>query len=60
MLEYANTRLIELQQANAIASSETLAKYILQARGGAGEKTIASDAEPPSVSQGAKDIRRNK
>lgn len=31
----ANKRLIELQQANAIASSETLAKYMLQLRAGA-------------------------
>ncbi|HWB52328.1 MAG TPA: hypothetical protein VG651_24705 [Stellaceae bacterium] len=30
----ANKRLIELQQANAIASSETLAKYMLQLRAG--------------------------
>jgi hypothetical protein len=43
VLEDANARLIELQQANAIASSETLAKYMLEARGGAGPST-AQDA----------------
>lgn len=32
VLEKANAQLIELQQANAIASSETLAKYMLNAR----------------------------
>jgi hypothetical protein len=34
VLQDANKRLIELQQANAIAQSETLAKYMLQLRAG--------------------------
>jgi hypothetical protein len=34
VLQDANARLIELQQANAIAQSETLAKYMLQLRAG--------------------------
>lgn len=33
VLDQANQRLIELQQASAIAQSETLAKYMLEARG---------------------------
>jgi len=40
VLEDANARLIELQQANAIGSSEILAKYMLQAKG-AGENVPA-------------------
>lgn len=34
VLQDANKRLVELQQANAIAQSETLAKYMLQLRAG--------------------------
>ncbi|MBV9824743.1 MAG: hypothetical protein JO001_03540 [Alphaproteobacteria bacterium] len=41
----ANRRLIELHQANAIASSETLAKYMLQLRaGGLGTADVNEEA----------------
>jgi hypothetical protein len=46
VLENANTRLIELQQANAIASSETLAKYMLEARVRPEEGSSVSKKEP--------------
>lgn len=45
----ANARLIELQQANAIAQSETLAKYMLQLRAGS---TPSSDLDQPSDAGG--------
>jgi hypothetical protein len=47
VLENANARLIELQQANAIASSETLAKYMLDARGRPEEGTPISKVDSP-------------
>jgi hypothetical protein len=47
VLENANARLIELQQANAIASSETLAKYMLDARIRPEEGTPLSKPDTP-------------
>ena len=51
VLENANARLIELQQANAIASSETLAKYMLEARVRPEEGSPTSKQEPASEQQ---------
>jgi hypothetical protein len=48
VLENANARLIELQQANAIASSETLAKYMLDARVRPEEGTPISKTDTPA------------
>ena len=57
VLEDANSRLIELQQANAIASSETLAKYMLEARGGAGERaSTAKDAATEPRADNSQDV----
>lgn len=51
VLESANARLIELQQANAIASSETLAKYMLDARVHPQEGSPISKKEPTGEQQ---------
>jgi hypothetical protein len=48
VLEKANAQLIELQQANAIASSETLAKYMLNARVHPEEGTAIPKADSAS------------
>ena len=48
VLEKANAQLIELQQANAIASSETLAKYMLNARVRPEEGTAIPKTDPAS------------
>ena len=53
VLENANARLIELQQANAIASSETLAKYMLDARVPPKEGTPISKQDSASEPQTA-------
>jgi len=45
----ANKRLIELQQANAIAQSETLAKYMLELRAGG---PSAADSDEPAGAGG--------
>jgi hypothetical protein len=45
----ANKRLIELQQANAIAQSETLAKYMLESRAGV---PAASNSDEPASAGG--------
>ena len=53
VLEKANAQLIELQQANAIASSETLAKYMLNARARPEEGTPITKTDPASETQTA-------
>ncbi len=51
VLEDANVRLIELQQANAIGSSEILAKYMLQAKGAAAGERTSGQTENASASR---------